>query len=159
MGVQQERRLADLAGIHRVPSAGTAVEGVDAGGELRRREGLGHIVVRPGHQPGHLVHLLRAGGKHDNADVVVPRPDTAADLKSVHVGQHDVQQRHLDVRVALELGQRLLPGLGLDGLIAGPLKVDDHKAADVRLILQHQYLFHPVSSFRTQASAVGANRW
>ena len=41
---------------------------------------------------------------------------------------------------SLQLLQRLLPGAGLDGLIPGALEVDDHKASDVRFILQELQL-------------------
>ena len=56
---QQEGRLVDLVG-HLVRHTAAAHEGIYPGGKLRRREGLGHIVVRAGHQAGHLIHLLRA---------------------------------------------------------------------------------------------------
>ena len=61
-GIQQEGRLADLSPLScRSIAAGTAVEGIHPSRQLRRREGLGHIVVRAGHQAGHLIHLLRSG--------------------------------------------------------------------------------------------------
>ena len=43
-------------------AAGAAVERVDACGQLRRTEGLGHIVVRACHQAGDLVHFLTSCG-------------------------------------------------------------------------------------------------
>ena len=93
--------------LPRPVAAGAAEQGVHAGGQLGRGEGLGHIVVRAGHQAGHLVHLLGTGGEHDDADFVVGGPDAAADLKAVDVRQHDVQQGHPGVRVVLQLLQRL----------------------------------------------------
>ena len=134
-GVEDEGGLADDAVVADV-AANAAVEGVDAGGELCGGEGLGDVVVGPGHKAGDLVHLLGAGGEHDDADLRVARPDAAADLEAVHIRQHDVQQGHTHVGVQAQLLQGLLPGAGLDGLIPGAVEVDDHKAADVRFILQ-----------------------
>ncbi len=108
-GVQHEGRLADLAVVADV-AADAAVEGVHAGGQLGGGEGLGDIVVGAGHKAGDLVHLLGAGGEHDDADVRVGRADAAADLEAVDVRQHDVQQGHTDIGVLAQLLQRLLAG-------------------------------------------------
>ena len=148
--VQQEGRLADLipGGNPVLPAAGAAEQRIYPGGEFRRGKGLGHIVVRSGHQSGNLVHLLGAGGEHDNADLVVHGPDTAADLEAVDPRQHHIQQRHLHVRLFFQLFQGLFPCAGLHSLIAGALQVNDHKAADVLLILQHKHFFgHILISF------------
>ena len=139
-----------------------AIQGVHTGGEFGGREGLGHIVVRPRHQPCHLVHLLGAGGEHNNADLGVARPDAAAHLKAVHLpGQHDVQQGHPNVRIAGDLLQGLLTGARLDGLISRPLEVDDHKAADIGFILQNQYFSHARTLLYvslSQAAVIRKNR-
>ena len=69
-------------------------------------------------------------------------PDAAADLEAVDARQHDIQQRHPDIRVLLQLLQRLLAGLRLDDLVPGPAQIDDDKAADAGFILQNQNFFH-----------------
>ena len=106
---------------------------VDAGGELRRREGLGHIVVRPGHEARHLVHLLGPGREHDDADLLIGGTDVAADLKAIHIRQHNIQNGNAGVWMFLQTVQRLLTGTGLNGVIPGPLQVDHHKTDALEL--------------------------
>ena len=61
-----EYPLGSRIELKELPDAPGLVEpGIHPGGKLGRGEGLGHIVVRPRHQAGHLVHLLRAGREHD----------------------------------------------------------------------------------------------
>ena len=140
-GVEEEGRLLDLTGVHG-GAAGAAHEGVYAGGQLRRGKGLGDIVVGAGHETGDLVHLLRAGGEHDDTDGGVGGADAAADLEAVDTGEHDVQQRDADIRMLLQLLQRLLTCLRLHHLITGAAEIDDDKAADAGFVLQDQDFFH-----------------
>ena len=137
----------DLPVVQRIP-ANAAVESVDAGGELRGGKGFGHIVVGPGHEAGDLVHLLGEGGEHDNADLGVPRADAPADLKAVHIREHDVQQGHPHIGIQPKLLQGLLTGGRLNGLIACPVQVDYHEAANICLVLQNQHFFHGSAPFR-----------
>jgi len=124
------------------PAAGPAHQRIHAGGQLRRREGLCHIVVGTGHQSRHLVHFLGPCGKHNDADGSVGGADTAANLKPIDTGQHNVQQRHSDVAVDLQFFQCLLACFRLHHLVAGAAEIDNDKAADAGLVLQYQYLFH-----------------
>ena len=140
-GIQEEGRLVDLAGLHG-SAAAAPHEGVHAGGQLRGGEGLGDVVVGAGHETGDLVHLLRAGSEHDDADGSVGGADAAADLKAVDAGQHDVQKRHAHIAVQLQLFQRFFAAFGLHHLVTGAAQVDDDKAADAGFVLQYQYLFH-----------------
>ena len=146
-GIEQEGVLPDLSGLGGDISPGPAEQRVHPGGQLRRGEGLCHIVVGTGHQSRHLVHLLGAGGQHNDADLCVGDPDPAADLKAVDSGQHDVQQRHLGIRILLEPLQCLLAGLCLDDVISGPAQVNDNETADAGLVFQNQNLFHSRHSF------------
>ncbi len=156
-GVQQKGGLDNLVSVPYGYASGPTEQGVHPGGELGGGEGLGNIVVRPGHQAAHLVHFLGAGGEHNDAHLGVARPDAAAYLKTVHLpGEHDVQQGYLHIRVLLDEGQGFFAGAGLDGVISRPLQVDDHKAADIGLVLQHQDLscqidhhFLNIRTFRT----------
>ena len=143
-GIQQERCLPDLAGILLFPAA-AAHQRVHAGSQLCRGKRLGHIVIRAGHQSRHLVHLLRAGRKHNDTDTGVGCTDAAAHLKPVDTGQHNVQQRHAHIRILLQLLQRFLAGFRLYYLIAGALQIDHNKSADTGFILQNQNFFHQVS--------------
>ena len=120
----------------------SADQRVDAGGELGGGEGLGDVVVRAGHQACDLVDLLALGRQHDDTHFRAGRADAAADLKAVDVRQHHVQQRQTDVGIDLELFQGLRSVFGLDGLVSAAAQVDDHKAADIGLVLEHEYLLH-----------------
>ena len=138
-GVQQKRLLIDLPGLLLSAAPRPAEQGVHPGGQLRRGKGLGHIVVGAGHEARHLVHLLAAGRQHDDSDTGIGGPNPPADLKPVDSRQHDVQQRHPDVRVVPQLVQGLLPGLRLDDGVPRPGQVDDDKAPDTGFVLQDQH--------------------
>ena len=75
---------------------------------------------------------------HDNITEAIE----AADLKAVDPRQHDVQQRHPGIGVLLQLVQCLFAGLRLNDVVPGTAQVDDDKAADAGLILQHHYFLH-----------------
>ena len=137
----QYEALVDLTGVHDT-AAGSAHQRVHTGGQLRRGEGLCHIVVGTGHQSRHLIHFLGPCGKHNDADGSVGGADTAANLKPIDTGQHNVQQRHSDIAVDLQLFQCLLACFRLHHLVAGTAEIDNDKAADAGLVLQYQYLFH-----------------
>ena len=137
----------DFPRLDGVLAASAAEQGVHPGRQLRRREGLGHIVVGAGHQARHLVHLLGPGGQHDDADLRIGGPNAAAHFKAVDARQHDIQQCHLGVGVLLQALQRLLAALGLDDIVAGAAQIDHDKAADTGLVLQNQYFFHGMRPF------------
>ena len=137
-GVEQEGLLMDLPRLFRHCAASPPEQGVHTGRQLRRREGLCHIVISAGHQPCHLIHFLAPGRQHNDPDPGIGGPNPAADLKAVNPRQHDVQEGYSDVRMLLELLQSLLAGFRLDHLIARPGKIDHNKAADTGFILKHQ---------------------
>ena len=74
-----------------------------------------------------------------------------APLKVIHLGIHSFTpilngvERDADVGILLQPLQGLRAGAGLDGVIAGALEVDDHKAADADLVFQNQNFFHRCS--------------
>ena len=154
-GVEHKGPLPDLLRGGAGLSADAPVQGVYPGRKLRRGEGLCHIVVRTGHQARNLVHFLGPGGEHDNADGLVGGPHRAADLESVHARQIDVKNGNARIRILPELVQSVLSGTGLDHIVPGPLKIDDHKAADTDLIFQNQYFFHRT----TPLSFISFARW
>ncbi len=145
--IQQKRRLTDLIRVSPgLFAAGPAVKGVHPGSQFRRGKGLCHIIVGPGHEACHLVHLLGPGRKHNNAHLHVAGPDAPAHLKAVHLPrQHDVQQGHLHIRVFAELLQRLFAVGGFNGLIPRAFQVDDHKTPNIGFVLQNQNLSHLLS--------------
>ena len=145
--IQRKGWADQLAGLFlRLSAAAAAHQCIHPGRQFGGRKWLGHIVVRAGHQPRYLVHLLGTGRQHDDADIGVIGPQTAAHLKSVDTRQHHVQQRHADIPLGFQLFQCFLAALRLHHLIAGTAQIDNDKATDIGLILQYQYLLH-MSSF------------
>ena len=147
-GVHNKRPLGQQLGADHAVAADAAEQGIHPRRQLSGREGLRHIVVRTGHQAGHLVHFLCSGGEHNDADLLAGGADAAADLEAVDVRQHNIQNGNADVRVFCQTVKRLLAGSSLDGIVASPLQIDHHKAADVHFIFQYQNFFHspPLSS-------------
>ena len=144
--IQRKGRTDQLAGLFlRLSAAAAAHQRVHPGRQFGGGKGLGHIVVRAGHQSRYLVHLLRTGCQHNDADIGVICPQAAAYLKSVDTRQHHVQQRHTDIPLGLQLFQCFLAAFRLDHLVAGAAQIDNDKAPDIGLILQYQYLFHAFS--------------
>ena len=139
-GIEQEGPALELRLLRLLGRAQAAAERVHARNQLRGGEGLRHIVVRAVHEPGDLVHLLAQRGEHDDAHLGAGGAYPAADLEAVYVRQHDVQQRHVYVRVGRYGRQRLLARRRLDRLIAVAAQVYNDKAAYAALVFQNQYL-------------------
>ena len=124
-------------------AADPAVQRVHPGHQLRHRKGLGHIVIGTGHQTGDPVALLPHGGEHDDADLAAHAPDAAAYVKAADIRQHHVQHGDGHIVVVPKISCRLLAQGELHGLVTGPVQIDDHKGADVVLVLQNQnFLVH-----------------
>ena len=144
---------AELSGDQLVPDGALplvggqghpAVHRVHPGHQLRGGEGLGHVVVGAHHQAAYLVHFLGAGGEEDDADGGVFPPQLLAHRQAVvFPGHHDVQHGHVEVAVFLVVElQSPVAGLGLEGLVAGPFQVDDHKFTNVLFVLRNKDLTH-----------------
>ena len=84
-----------------------AQDGLDPGHQLAGVEGLGEVVVRPQLQAHDLVHVVGAGGEHDDGHrAVLAQP--AADLPAVHPGHHQIQHDQVRLEPARRF-QALLP--------------------------------------------------
>ena len=142
-GVEQEGTALYLgAALLVLVDAQTADECVHAGNKLGRGEGLCDIVVSAGHKAGDLVNLLILGGEHDDAHLGAGGADTAADLETVNIGQHNVKQSKADAGIDLQLLQCLLTVFGLDRLKAVAAQIDDHKAADIGFVFKNKNFLH-----------------
>src|SRR5918995_2279768 len=113
-----------------------AQDRLDAGDELPRVERLRHVVVRADLEPDDLVHVLVAGGEHQDRDVpALPQP--ARQIDPVHVGEHEVEQDQGD-RGRLELLDRLRARGGRSHLVPGVLEIQRDERRDRRLVLDDQ---------------------
>ena len=119
---------------------GPAQDRLDPRHQGSRVERLGHVVVRAQLQADDRVHVLGAGGQHQDRHVAAAA-QLAADLEAVHLGQHQVQ--HDQVRVAaLVLDQGLLAvGRGHDGE-ALLLEVQPDQLDDVALVVDDEDGLH-----------------
>ena len=67
-------------------------------------EGLGHIIVGAGLESRHNIRGIGTGGQHNDRRIRDPT-DRTTHVKSIHAGQHDVQENQVRV-VFLKLRQR-----------------------------------------------------
>ena len=81
-----------------------------AGNQLAGAERLGHIIIRAEPQAADLVDIVLLRGHHDDRGVLLI-PDLPADLKTVHTGQHQVQ----DDQVKIPVKPHLKAGLTVIG--------------------------------------------
>lgn len=111
---------------------------LDAGEQFARREGFGDIVVGAHFQPDDAVHLVRAGGQHDDGRRLVSA-DTqlAAQDEAVVARHHQIEDDQIDC-ICLEEGPHL-PPVGNGGHPQTVLlQVSGHKLADFPIVIDDQ---------------------
>ena len=69
-----------------------AQQGIDAGQQLPGIEGLGQIIVGTGIQTLNAIIYIGLCGQHQNGRGGAALPHPAADLKAIHLRQHQIQQ-------------------------------------------------------------------
>ena len=88
--------LALLAGCTRRQRIGTPPhDGVDAGNELARVEGLGQVVVRAHFEADNTVDVLAFGGKHDDGHHVLGTAQATAYRQTIFARHHQVQDQQV----------------------------------------------------------------
>src|SRR5690606_28199408 len=89
-------------------------QALDPRHELQIVDWLGEKIVSPGLQAAHAVGNLIQSGDHHDRDVRRRRValEAAADLEPIHVGHHDVQQRHIDLAILANLDRVRAVGRG-----------------------------------------------
>src|ERR1019366_2849063 len=78
--------------------AGAAEQSPQPRDDLLEAERLGHVVVAAGSQTRDAVLDGVLGGQEQNRDMRLPRADSAQDLDTAEVGQHDVEQDHVGIK-------------------------------------------------------------
>jgi hypothetical protein len=119
-------------------------EQLDERGHLRPQdlgdEGLEQIIHRAGGVAAGDVGLAPADGR-DEDDRRIAGPLALADqlgrLEAVHTGHHHVQEDDGEI-VAEQALQRLLPGVGLDQVVAGVLQHRLEGEQVIRLVIDQQ---------------------
>ena len=132
--------------LERHPAQG----GTGPGQQLAHAERLGHVVVRADLQAEDPVHLLGAGGQHDDRHQVV-LAELPADCQPVQVGQHPVKDHQVRC-LPLDLGQRAaaVEGLLHDVPVGQQLVAD--QVVQVHLVLDDQDQGHVRARLPTPAS-------
>ena len=110
-----------------------------AGDELVRAEWLRKIIVGAELEPDDPLRLLGARGQHDewNRGGLLVRAQTAADLETVDVRQHQIEH-HQSGRIHRDHLQRVATRCGAICLERGFLEVARHELRDVRIVLDDQ---------------------
>jgi len=117
--------------------AAAATHCPDAGEQLVEAEGLREVVIRAGIEPGDLVAGLAQRREHDDREVAAAAPQGAADLLSVELGEHEVEDGEIE-RSALRQ-PKAAAAILRDGHVvplvgeSGPQEFDDP-----RLVLDHE---------------------
>ena len=70
-GIHHKRPLGQQFRIGVIIATQAAVERINTRSEFCRRKRLCDIVIRSGHKSGNLVHLLRPGGQHNDAHLLI----------------------------------------------------------------------------------------
>mmetsp|Transcript_16163 Transcript_16163/g.30510 ORF Transcript_16163/g.30510 Transcript_16163/m.30510 type:complete len:366 (-) Transcript_16163:133-1230(-) len=141
--LQQVQREAVEVVEARLPGpvlAGAAGDGLDAGQQLARVEGLAEVVVGTQLQADDAVGLVGAGGQHDDGHLGAAA-HRLAQREAFGVGQHHVEDAQADlVAVALELGHEAGAVMGQQHLVLVLLKVGLEQAADFLVVVDDQDL-------------------
>ncbi len=114
-----------------------AEDGVDPGDELLDREGLGHVVIRTELEPDDLVGLVPFRGQHDDRypGQALGPPDPPADLETVGLGQHQVEEEQ-GRRLVAEVLEQAVGLLEALEAVAGLLEVDLQELEDIGLVVE-----------------------
>ena len=113
--------------------------------ELQRTERLDHVIVCAQREALDLVLLGIARRQHNNG-IGMASADGAQQLKTVDIGQHDVQQRQIELLLQNRLGG-ICPAIGNLNIKALFCKVDTDQVGDGLLVIDYQNaLVHACSS-------------
>jgi hypothetical protein len=117
VGAEVDHQVVELAAVRRrtgLVASRPPEDGADPGHQLVDAERLGHVVVTLG-QAGQLVGGGIPGGEEEDRGVDVLGPEAAADLESLDVREHHVEDDEVEARSA-GLRQRLPAGRGVVGV-------------------------------------------
>ncbi len=123
----------------RLAKFGAAQQGLDAGLQLARAEGLGDVVIGAEFEADHPIRLVGGGSQHDDGHLG-GATDLLAEGKAILAGHHDVQNDQ--VRAVLgELLAHLVTLCRRQYLKARPGQVFIEQLADLLVVIDDQQLF------------------
>ena len=73
----------------------SAEQRLNAGNQLLHRERFCQIIIRPGFQAGNTVSFTAAGANDDNGQVAGHLADTAANLQTINIRQHQIEDHRV----------------------------------------------------------------
>ena len=135
-----------------------AQQGPDPGEQFGEPEGLGDVVVGAGVQADDGVHLVGAGGQHQDREGVALGAQPAGHLQAVHAGQPQVEHDQVDgaQQSGVERGGPVLAHLDLVPL---PAQCAGERLRDGCVVLGEQYAGHGLMVVRVgQAPEVATCR-
>src|SRR5579859_81974 len=152
---------ASVKGRHRLdPRA--AQDGAHAGEQLVYPERLGEIIVGAEIERGNLVAFGVQRGEHDDRGGGL-LAHAAADLKTVHLGHHDVQDQEVR-QLTLPKSNRLKAIAGFQYLEAACAQIAAHEVAERHLVVgdenapgfrRHEHPFSPPARSDGTEATVG----
>lgn len=126
---------------------GTAQNGFDAGFDLQDVERLGNIVIGTIFKSENFVHVFAFGCQHDNRNVA-GLANALTDLRTVHLGQHQIQQYKIDMVIEEQI-KRLFAIIGGEGLVAILFQIIFETLDHQGFVINEQNPFaHAAQSFR-----------
>ena len=114
----------------------SAQMGFYAGNDFQRVKGLGDIVVCAQHQTLDFIHVLYPGSQHDNGEKII-LADVFAELEAIHIGQHHVQKRQINLAMSHTFCG-ILPLVKLVYLIAFICQVEFQQISHFLFIINYQ---------------------
>ena len=131
-------RAATVAGV-------AAKLSMHARDELKRTERLNHVIVRAKRKALDLILLGIARRQHDHG-IGMAGTDRTQQLKPIDIGQHDIQQRQIELLLQDCLGS-VGPAIGDLYIKAFFCKVDTNQVGDGLFVINYQNaLVHACSS-------------
>ena len=103
-----------------------------------QRERLHQIVIRAGFKAAHLIFRSLARGKHQNRCPIPTQAQAAADLQSIHSGQHTIQQNQSKTAFLCSLPAPLTIGEMLHG-VARAAQRQSYQVCQLFLVFNIKY--------------------
>ncbi len=156
--LQHPAREAQAVRRLRRPRRAAPQQALDAGQQLARVEGLGHVVVGPHLEPNDLVDVVVAAGDQDDADRGVARTQLARQRQPVLARQVDVEQHQVDPALA-ELPPERLPVAGQQHAVAFLGEVGIHARLRDQIVVERRGGWGWRRGWGTCAGEGGAVAW
>ena len=117
----------------RIVALETAKLGLDPSHDLQRVEGLGDIVVRADGKAHDLVGVRDLCRQHNDGKIIA-FPDFLADMETVDIGKHDVENRKIRQRF-LKAGQGICPIIKFVNRVAVVFQINIEKVGDLFFVI------------------------